>query len=278
MSSSNPVRATRVDWNAQAFRNDRNEWALDRVRPLEGEVSAAEWQARVDLAACYRLVARYGWDDMLSVHISARVPDEEGRFLINPYGLLFSQVTASSLIKVDSSGKKYSETPFHLNPAAINIHGGILDVREDVASVLHLHTNAGVAVSALKSGLLPINQRSLYFMNIIAYHDYEGIAIEEAERIGLARDLGDKWVMILRNHGTLTVGRTVAQAFVYAYFLERACQYQVQTLSMGAELTPLSQETIDVVPTQIGHFEIAGLLEWPALLATLDAEDPSYRN
>ena len=215
---------------------------------------------------------------MLSVHISARVPDEEDKFLINPYGLSFSQVTTSSLIKVDSEGNKYSDTPFHLNKAAINIHGGILDARSDVQSVLHLHTNAGVAVSSMKDGLLPLNQRSLYFMPITGYHDYEGIAIAANERESLARDLADNWALILKNHGTLTVGRSVGQAFVYAYFLERACQYQVQSLSMGAELTPLSQEIIDLVPTQATHFEHLGKLEWPALLATLDAEDSSFRN
>ena len=255
----------------------RTSFALDDVPPLEGNVSEAEWQTRVDLAASYRLVARYGWDDMLSIHISARVPGEENAMLINPYGVLFHQITASSLVKVSLDGDILSQTPFPLNPAAINIHGGLLAARDDANSALHLHSVAGVAVSTHKEGLMPINQRSLYFQSITAYHDYEGIAIDENEREVLARDIGDKWVLILRNHGTLTLGRSVSQAFVYAYFLEMACQYQVATLAGGVELTKLPQEVIDRVADQITHFQFAGLMEWPALLASLDADDTSYR-
>ncbi len=258
-------------------RVDPHHFPLDDIPPLEGKVSTDEWRTRLDLAACYRLIARNGWDDMLSVHVSARVPGEEGKFLINPYGVLFHQVTASSLIKVDYEGNQYTQTPFYLNPAAINIHGGILESRSDVASALHLHTIAGTAVSSLKDGLLPLNQRALYFTNITAYHDYEGIAIEDDERETLARDLGDKWVMFLRNHGTITVGRSVAQAYVYAFFLEQACRYQLATQSAGVEITPLPQEVIDKVPEQATHFKSMGRLEWPALLATLDKEDDSYR-
>lgn len=255
----------------------KRDFAMKDVVPLEGKVSEEEWQTRVDLAACYRLVARYGWDDMLSVHISARVPGEENTMLINPYGVLFHQVTASSLVKVAFDGTVLSQTPFPINPAGIIIHGGMLSVRPEVNSVLHLHTVAGMAVSTHKEGLMPINQRALYFQPILAYHDYEGIALEEDEQEVLARDFGDKWVMLLRNHGTLALGRSVSQAFVFSYFLEMACKYQIATLSAGVEITRLSQEIIDRVADQITHFQFAGLMEWPALLASLDAEDPSYK-
>ncbi len=255
----------------------QREFALNKVPSLEGKVSPEEWQARVDLAAAYRLVARYGWDDMLSTHISARVPGEEGTLLINPYGVLFHQVTASSLIKIDYHGTVLSETPFRVNRAAVTFHGGILEARPDVNSALHLHTPAGVAVSTHEHGLLPINQRALYFQPILAYHDYEGIGFDDSERETVARDLGDKWALIMRNHGTLTVGRSVAQAFVYAYFLEQACRYQVATLAAGVPIRELPQSIIDRVAQQATHFANAGVLEWPALLATLDQEDPSYR-
>lgn len=258
---------------------EQNKFHLSEVPSLEGKVSPAEWQARVDLAAAYRLIARHGWDDMLSAHISARVPDEEGTLLINPYGLLFHQVTASSLIKIDYSGKPLSETPFPINRTAVTFHGGVLEARPDVNSALHLHTTAGVAVSTHQRGLLPLNQRALYFQPMLAYHDYEGLGFDDSERETVAQDLGDKWALIMRNHGTLTVGRSVAQAYVYAYFLERACQYQVATLAAGADtINELPQSVIDRVPEQATHFVRAGLMEWPALLATLDAEDPSYRS
>jgi len=252
-------------------------FAIDAVEPLEGKVSAAEWEARVDLAAAYRLIARHGWDDMLSTHISARVPDEDGTFLLNPYGVLFQQVTASSLIKVDFSGKLLCATPFLVNPAAIVFHAPIFEARSDVHSALHLHSTAGVAVATQEHGLLPITQRALYFLPILAYHDYEGIGLEDSEREAVARDLGDKWALILRNHGTLTVGRSVAQAYTYMYFLERACQYQVAALAGGAPIRQLSADVIDLVPQQATHFAHAGLLEWPALLATLDAEGAGFR-
>ncbi len=252
-------------------------FAMKDVPSLKGKVSDAEWQARVDLAASYRLIAERNWDDMLSVHISARVPDEDGTFLINPYGVLFSQVTASCLVKVDYHGKQLSDSPFPINPAAIVIHGAILEARPDVASALHLHSTEGVAVSTHKGGLMPINQRALYFQEVIAYHPYEGIALDEDERESLVAHLQDKWVMILENHGTLTVGRTVGQAFVYAYMLQRACEYQVATLAGGADLIELSDDIKARVPKQATHFAFAGKLEWPALLDRLDKTDPSYR-
>lgn len=253
-------------------------FAMANVASLKSQVSDAEWQARVDLAASYRLVARFGWDDMLSTHISARVPDEDGTLLINPYGILFEQVTASCLVKVDYHGKLLSESPFPINPAAIVIHGSIMQARPDVVSALHMHTTSGVAVSTHRDGLMPINQRALYFQDILAYHDYEGLALESDERVSLVRNLADKWALILRNHGTLTVGRTIAQAFTYAYMLERACEYQLATLASGVPLTELSNEIKARVPKQATHFTFAGTLEWPALLALLDAEDDSFRS
>jgi ribulose-5-phosphate 4-epimerase/fuculose-1-phosphate aldolase len=253
------------------------DFLMGQVPSLQGKVSDAEWRARVDLAASYRLVARFGWDDMLSTHISARVPNEDGALLINPYGVLFEQVTASCLVKVDYHGKLLSKTPFPINPAAITIHGSILEARADVASALHMHTTPGVAVSTHAAGLMPINQRALYFQDILAYHDYEGLALESDERETLVSHLDDKWALILRNHGTLTVGRTIAQAFVYAYMLERACEYQVATLAGGTQLTDLADEIKARVPKQATHFVFAGTMEWPALLALLDKDDPSFR-
>ena len=254
------------------------EFALNGVPSLKGKVSDAEWQARVDLAASYRLTAQFGWDDMLSNHISARVPDEPDMLLINPYGVLFNQVTASCLLKADFHGKVVTETPFPINPTIFTIHGAVLEARQDVNSVVHLHTNAGVGVATQKHGLLPVTQRALYFQNILAYHDYEGIAVDEDERISLKKCVGeDKWLVLLRNHGTLTLGRNIAQAFVYAYSLERACEYQLAAMTGGADLVELSQEIRDTVPKQTGHFKFAGTLEWPALLANLDKTDASYK-
>lgn len=252
---------------------------LKSVPSLRETVSEAEWQARVDLAASYRLVAREGWDEMLSTHISARVPDEPGKFLINPYGVLFGQITASSLVKVDYEGNVYSETDYPINTAAVVIHGGLLEAREDIASAVHLHTPAGVAVSTHKKGLMPLNQRALYFQPILAYHDYEGLALDMEERETLVRDLGaENWAMLLRNHGTLTVGRTIGQAYVYMFFLERACQMQVQTLAGGVPLTELPDELIEKVPQQAFHWRHMGKLEWPALRKLLDDKEPDYKN
>ncbi|MBR0834803.1 class II aldolase/adducin family protein [Bradyrhizobium manausense] len=242
------------------------------------QVSEAEWDARVDLAASYRLVAYHGWDDMLSTHISARVPDERDSMLLSPYGLLFGQVTASSLVKVRiSDGQVLNQSPLRMNPAAINIHAGVLRARDEAMSALHLHTVAGVAVSSLKDGLMPLNQRACYFgPHNTAYHGYEGIATEASEQESLARDLGDKWVMFLRNHGTLTLGRTVAQAFVSAFFLERACQMQVATLSMGQPVTVLPPELVTLVADQAKHVRHWGRMEWPALLTLLRQVNPGF--
>ncbi len=250
--------------------------ALPNIPDLSRQVSEDEWQARCDLAAAYRLVSREGWDDLLSTHLSARVPGEPDHMLLNPYGLLFSQVTASSLIKVDTLGNVLSPTPLFVNPAAVVIHGGILEARPDVESVMHLHTIDGVAVSTHANGLMPLNQRALYFQDILSYHDYEGIALDDDERVTLARDLGDKWLLILRNHGTLAVGRTIGQAFTYLYFLEMACRYQTRTLSCGVDLVRLPTEVIEKVPKQATHIAHMGTMEWPALVTSLENSDPDY--
>jgi ribulose-5-phosphate 4-epimerase/fuculose-1-phosphate aldolase len=270
------VKKLREEKSAAVQMAERGEFAMSKVSSLQGRVPEAEWAARVELACVYRLVAHYGWDDMLSTHISARVPGEPGRFLINPYGVLFRQVTASCLIKVDSAGNRHSDSPFPLNRAAIVFHGALLDARPDVQSALHLHSVAGTAVSMLEEGLMPLSQRALTLLPHLAYHDYGGLGIEEAEGPALAAALGDKWFLIMRNHGTLTAGRTIGQAFVYAFYLERACEFQLRALSCGVPVRKLSQETIDLVPKQATYIARSGLLEWPALRALVDKLDPSY--
>lgn len=249
-----------------------------RVDSLKSKVSEAERQARVELAAAYRLVAHHGRDDMLSTHISARVPGEPDRFLINPYGVLFSQVTASCLIKVDAAGNRYSESPHRLNRAAIHFHGGVLTARPDVHSALHLHSVAGTAVSMLEDGLLPLSQRALYIVPLLAYYDYNGLGTEAEEGPALARALRDKWFCIMRNHGTLAVGRTIGQAFVFAFYLERACEYQLRAFATGLPVRRLPQDVIDKVPEQGKHFPHTGKLEWPALMEVADRLDPSFRD
>src|ERR1700738_4602296 len=198
--------------------------AVPELGPLRERVSAEEWQARVDLAAAYRLVAHYGWDALIFTHISARVPGPDHHFLINPYGLLFGEMTASNLLKVDLDGNLVEPTPYFFNPAGFTIHSAVHAAREDAKCVLHLHTVAGVAVSCQEHGLLPINQTAMLLNGQIAYHEYEGVALELDERPRLVADLGTKNAMILRNHGTLAVGPTVAEAFLLMYFLERACE------------------------------------------------------
>lgn len=243
------------------------------------DMTDAEWEARVDLAACYRLIARQGWDDLIYTHISAAVPGPKKHFLINPYGMLFSEITASSLVKVDLDGNIATDTPYQINPAGFTIHSAIHAARDDVECVLHLHTNAGVAVSAQKQGLLPVSQTALVLFNDLAYHDYEGIALDLDERERLVAHLGAKNVMILRNHGTLTCGHSVAAAYVRMFFLERACQMQIAAQAGGAELNLLPQSMCDRVSQQVGNgYSRIGELEWPPLLRLLDREDPSYKD
>ncbi len=206
-----------------------------RLKEVPSDMTEAEWNQRVNLAACYRLVALYGWDDLVDTHISARVPGPEHHFLINPYGLMFDEITASSLVKVDLDGNQLTKSDYSINPAGFTIHSAIHEVREDAGCVLHLHTPDGTAVSSCMEGLLPLNQTAQLVTHDLAYHDYEGIALDHDERPRLQSDLGDKNHMLLRNHGTLTVGRSVASAFERMYHLERACTMQVRTRMLGPD-------------------------------------------
>ncbi|MBV8441930.1 MAG: class II aldolase/adducin family protein [Hyphomicrobiales bacterium] len=249
------------------------------IASVKDHVSDAEWQARVDLAAAYRLVAAYGWDDLIFTHISARVPDSDHHFLINPYGMLFEEVTASCLVKIDLNGKKVMESPFDINPAGFVIHSAIHAAREDAHCVMHLHTPAGVAVAAQRDGLLPISQQSLFVLASLAYHPYEGVALNDAEKPRLVNDLGKSTFLILPNHGLLTVARSIADAFLAMYTLERACEIQVLAQSGGGKLTPIPQAILDGARAQSAQVTrgLGGQLAWPALLRKLDRLDAGYR-
>jgi ribulose-5-phosphate 4-epimerase/fuculose-1-phosphate aldolase len=246
---------------------------------VKDKVSAAEWTMRVDLAAAYRLVAEYGWDDLIFTHISARVSDSDHCFLINPYGMLFEEVTASSLVKIDLDGKKMMESPFDINPAGFTIHSAIHAAREDATCVMHLHTPAGVAVAAQKGGLLPISQQSLFVLASLGYHAYEGVALNEAEKPRLVADLGRNTFLILPNHGLLTVAGSIADAFLAMYTMERACEIQVMAQSGGGELIPIPKPILDGARAQSKQVTrgMGGALAWPALLRKLDRLDPGYR-
>ena len=244
------------------------------------QVSDAEWQTRVDLAAAYRLIAMHGWDDLVYTHISAAVPDEQGHFLINPYGMFFEEITASSLVKIDLEGNKVLPSPYEINPAGFTIHSAIHAVRHDVACVLHTHTRAGVAVSAQKNGLLPLSQHSLFVLSSLGYHDYEGVALNEDEKPRLVADLGDKMALMLRNHGLLTAGPTIADAFQAMYFLEVSCQIQINAQSGGGELTMIDPKILAGIREQAKQVSrgMGGQLVWPGLLRKLDRRDPSFRD
>lgn len=250
------------------------------VPSLEDAVSAEEWATRVDLAACYRMVAHYGWDDLVFTHISARVPGGDHHFLINPYGLLFEEVTASSLVKVDLKGEKVVASPFAINPAGFVIHSAIHAAREDAQCVLHLHTPAGVAVSCQKEGLLPISQQSLFVQTSVGYHAYEGVALNDAEKPRLVADFGRNTFLILRNHGLLTVGRSIADAFLAMFTLQRACEIQVLAQSGGGALVPIPQPILEGARAQSAQVTrgLGGALAWPAILRKLDRLDPGYRS
>ena len=240
--------------------------------------SPEEWALRVDLAAAYRLVAHYGWDDLIFTHISVRVPGPEHHFLINPYGMLFSEITASSLVKIDLECEIVEQSAFPVNPAGFTIHSAVHAAREDAHCVLHLHTVAGVAVSCQESGLLPINQTAMILNEGIATHEYEGIAFNHDERPRLVADLGDKNILLLRNHGTLTVGRTVPEAFMKMYFFERACAMQIALLAGGTQLHWPSEGAQQVVREQAkyGGGVPVTQLAWSGLRRLLDRTDPSY--
>ncbi len=248
------------------------------IPSLKDKVSAEEWQLRVDLAACYRLVAMYGWTDLVFTHISARVPGPEHHFLINPYGLMFDEITASSLIKIDAECNKQHETPFPVNPAGFTIHGAIHEIRHDVQCVLHTHTRAGVAVSAQKCGVLPISQQSTFILGSLAYHDYEGLAVRADERSRLQADLGTNRFLMLRNHGLLTVGGSVAEAFLSMYFFETACQIQITAQAAG-ELVEVNPAIIQGVAEAMRKTSAGqgALIAWPALIRKLDRADVTYK-
>ncbi|MGK6306796.1 class II aldolase/adducin family protein [Variovorax sp. DT-64] len=243
-------------------------------------VSAEEWQLRVDLAACYRLVALHGWSDLVFTHISARVPGPEHHFLINPYGLMFDEITASSLVKVDQDCNKVITSPYPVNPAGFVIHSAIHAARPDIQCVLHTHTRAGIAVSAQKSGVLPISQQSTFVLASLAYHDYEGVAFRDDEKPRLQADMGEANFLMLRNHGLLTVGRTIADAFLSMYTFENTCQIQIAAQAGGGELTHVDPRIIEGVgqALKVQTGGLGGAFVWPALIRKLDRIDPSYKD
>jgi len=252
------------------------------IPSLRDKVSPEEWAARVDLAACYRLVARYGWEDLVFTHITLRIPGTDDQFLINPYGLFFDEITASSLVKIDLHGNKIGESPFPVNPAGFVIHSAIHAARHDARCVLHTHTVSGCAVSTQRAGLLPISQHSLYVLKTLGYHDFEGPALNDDEKPRLVADLGDNNALILRNHGLLTVGETVADAFMTMYYLEASCAIQVRAQSGGGELITVPKEIVDNAYVQMTTASrpstSGGALIWPGLLRRLDRLDRSYRD
>lgn len=246
---------------------------------LQHQVSPEEWQLRLDLAAAYRLVALYGWSDLVFTHISARIPGPEHHFLINPYGMMFDEITASSLVKIDQDCNKLSDSPFPVNPAGFTIHSAIHAVREDAGCVLHTHTRAGVGVSAQRDGVLPISQQSTFVLASLAYHDYEGVAFREDEKPRLQADLGDKNFLMLRNHGLLTVGRTIADAFLHMYIFESTCQIQLAAQSGGAPLTEVNPQIVQGVAhaMKVQTGGMGGAFVWPALIRKLDRIDTGWR-
>ncbi|MBS7542796.1 class II aldolase/adducin family protein [Ancylobacter oerskovii] len=251
------------------------------VTSLRPDISPAEWQQRVELAACYRLLAHFKMTDLIYTHCTVRVPGEPGRFLINPYGHRWEEITASSLVKIDVDGNKVGDSPHRVNPAGFTIHSAVHMSRHDAACVIHTHTRAGMAVASLKEGLLPLNQIALQFYGRLGIHDYEGIALDLDERERIIADLGAKCGLLLRNHGLLTVGRTVAEAFNLMFYLERACEVQVATLSMGREVVLPPPEVCERVGAQYDQMNFDDgdlLLEWAAHLRLLDGIDPSYRH
>ncbi len=246
---------------------------------VQQKVSEQEWRLRVDLAACYRLVALYGWSDLVFTHISARIPGPEHHFLINPYGLMFDEITASSLVKVDLHCVKQMDSPHPVNPAGFVIHSALHAAREDAHCVLHTHTRAGVAVSAQRGGLLPISQQSTFVVGNMAYHDYEGVAIRDDERLRLVADIGKANYLMLRNHGLLTVGRSIADAFLSMYVFESACQIQIAAQSGGAELVQVNPQIVTGVAhaMKVQTEGVGGAFVWPSLLRKLDRSDTSYK-
>ena len=245
---------------------------------LRDQVSAEEWQARVDLAAAYRLVAMYGWDDLVFTHLTMRVPGPEHHFLINPYGMMFEEITASSLVKIDLQGNKVLESEFPVNPAGFTIHSCVHAAREDAHCVMHTHSLNGVAVSAQREGLQALSQQSLFVLASLAYHDYEGVALNEAEKPRLLADMGQANFLMLRNHGLLTCAASVADAFLYMYLFEAACTIQVRAMAGGRPLLQVNSAIVDGIQEQarVVTKGLGGALAWPGLLRKLDRHNPGY--
>jgi ribulose-5-phosphate 4-epimerase/fuculose-1-phosphate aldolase len=251
-----------------------------KIGSLRAQVSPEEWQQRVDLAAAYRLVAHYHWDDLVFTHLSARVPGPDHHFLINPYGMLFDEITASSLVKVDLSGRKVLDSPHDINPAGFVIHSAIHAARADARCVMHVHSLNGIAVSAQKAGVLPVSQQSTFVLASLAYHDYEGVALRDEEKPRLVRDLGGKSFLMLRNHGLLTVGATIPDAFLSLYLFESTCAIQVRAQAGGGELVRIDPRVLETTQEQAEKATrgLGGMLAWPGLLRRLDRVDASYRD
>lgn len=247
-------------------------------KSVKNDVSPEEWQLRIDLAAAYRAVAHYGWDDLIFTHISARVPGPEHHFLINPYGMMFDEVTASSLVKVDLQGNKVMASDYDVNPAGFVIHSAVHEARADALCVMHLHTTAGVAVSALKDGLQPYSQQSLFALASLSYHDYEGVALNPAEKVRLVNDLGQTSFMILRNHGLLTCGESIADTFLFMFVLQRACEIQLQAQATGQPLIAVPDPILAGIRAQAAEVtkSVGGALAWPGILRKLDRINPGY--
>lgn len=253
-----------------------NEWSN---AGMQSRVSAAEWDMRVNLAACYRLAAQFRWTDLIYTHISARVPGEGHEFLINAYGLLWNEITASSLVKVALDGKILDDpTGFGINPAGFLIHSAVHAAREDVVCVMHTHSRAGVAVSAQADGLLPLSQHAMRFTGKLGYHDYEGIVLDADEKGRLVENLNTREGLVLRNHGLLTVGTTIRETFDRMYYLEIACQIQIDALAGGVKVIVPPQAVQTRVAEQFSRPDrTAEQRDWPAMLRMLDRIDPSYR-
>lgn len=249
---------------------------------MPARMSGEEWQTRLDLAACYRLVDRFGWSDLINTRITARVPGQPRHFLINPYGLLFEEVTATSLVKIDTEGNKVEPAEWEVNSGGFAIPGAVHMARPEVACVLHTHSIAGCAVSMQKSGLLPLNQHALQIIGDVAYHDYEGSARSPEERARFLADFGDRHIMVLRNHGLLVVGTSIAAAFIATYRMERACAMQLAFQQSGAEFNPIANDVVGAAYGRVSGRLAGGRndpvkFEWPALLRKLDRIDPSYK-
>ncbi len=248
------------------------------AQSIQSQVSPEEWAIRCDLAACYRLVALYGWSDLVFTHISAKLPGPEHHFLINPYGLMFDEITASSLVKVDKDCNKMIDSPYPVNPAGFVIHSAVHEARDDAGCVLHTHTRAGVAVSAQAAGVLPISQQSTFVLGSLAYHGYQGVAFRPEEKPSLQADLGSANYLMLRNHGLLTVGKTIADAFLHMYVFESTCQIQISAQA-GGPLTQVEpaivQGVAQAMKVQTGG--LGGAFVWPSLLRKLERTDLGYK-